>query len=120
MTTEKSMLNLPAALKLFGAKSLDSLPSQNNTSSNKIALTYWTRSAAQDNVDALVKMGDYYLDGIGSPAGRPQPSKAAACYQSAASTHVSALSMWNLGWMHETGVGVKKVRVLGDGQWTRP
>ena len=78
---------------------------------DRLALTFWTRSAAQDNVDALVKMGDAYLGGRGvMPSGVPQPQKAAACYQTAAGTHVSALAMHNLGWMHENGIGVAKVR----------
>ncbi|KAI9609333.1 hypothetical protein H4Q26_007283 [Puccinia striiformis f. sp. tritici PST-130] len=73
---------------------------------DRLALTYWTRSAAQDNIDALVKMGDYYLDGFGTSSGLPQPEKAAACYQTATNTHLSAMAMWNLGWMHENGAGV--------------
>jgi SEL1 protein len=74
----------------------------------RLALMFWTRSAAQDNVDALVKMGDYYLKGLGVPSGIPQPEKAAACYGSAASTQVSSLAMHNLGWMHENGIGVSQ------------
>ncbi|GAA6051264.1 hypothetical protein JCM3770_006785 [Rhodotorula araucariae] len=73
---------------------------------DRLALTYWTRSAAQDNVDALVKTGDYYFSGIGTEDGVPQREKAAGCYQSAATTRFSAMAMWNLGWMHETGQGV--------------
>ena len=72
----------------------------------RLALIFWTRSAAQDNFDSLVKMGDYYLKGLGIPSGIPQPEKAAACYASAANTHVSSLAMHNLGWMHENGIGV--------------
>lgn len=68
-------------------------------------------------------MGDYYLKGKGittslpAPASPeadkeavllPQPEKAAACYASAANTHVSALAMHNLGWMHELGLGVSQ------------
>jgi putative hemolysin len=34
-------------------------------------VAYWTRSAAQDNVDALVKMGDYYYAGLGTEDGVP-------------------------------------------------
>lgn len=79
-----------------------------SNSTDRLALTYWTRSAAQDNIDALVKMGDYYLHGYGSLAGVPQPEKAAACYQTATNTHLSAMSMWNLGWMHENGIGVSQ------------
>jgi SEL1 protein len=75
---------------------------------DRLALTYWTRSAAQDNIDALVKMGDYYLDGFGTSSGQPQPDKAAACYQTATNTHLSAMAMWNLGWMHENGIGVSQ------------
>jgi SEL1 protein len=53
-------------------------------------------------------VGDYYLKGLGIPAGVPQPQKAAACYQSAAGTRTSALAMHNLGWMHENGIGIAK------------
>ncbi|GAA6007079.1 hypothetical protein JCM11491_001501 [Sporobolomyces phaffii] len=89
---------------------LDS-PRRGSNETDRIALTYWTRSAAQDNVDALVKLGDYYFDGIGTTAGGggeggPQYDKAAALYQSAATSRLSAIAMWNLGWMHETGTGV--------------
>jgi SEL1 protein len=68
-----------------------------------LALIYWTRSAEQKNVDSMVKMGDYYLQGFGTT---PDHEKAAACYQAAAETLRSAQSMWNLGWMHENGIGV--------------
>lgn len=74
-------------------------------------MTQWTRSAAQRNVDALVKVGDYYYHGLGvsedSEATRLE--KAARYYQSAADTQMSALAMWNLGWMYENGVGVPQV-----------
>lgn len=74
----------------------------------RLALTQWTRSAAQRNVDALVKVGDYYYHGLGVP---DEPAsiryeKAAGYYLSAADTQMSALAMWNLGWMYENGVGV--------------
>ncbi|GAA5849904.1 hypothetical protein JCM8547_000949 [Rhodosporidiobolus lusitaniae] len=88
---------------------LDSLapfPSPSSNQLDRLALTYWTRSAAQDNVDALVKMGDYYYAGIGTDNGLPQMEKAAGCYQSAATSRFSAMAMWSLGWMHETGKGV--------------
>ncbi|KAH8926050.1 HCP-like protein [Atractiella rhizophila] len=82
------------------------LPVSEN-SSDRLAMSYWTRSAGQDNVDALVKMGDYYYAGVGN-GGEPQYEQAAACYQSAAATSLSALALWNLGWMHENGLGVAK------------
>lgn len=74
----------------------------------RLALTQWTRSAAQRNIDALVKVGDYYYHGLGVPD-EPEKirwEKAAGYYQSAVETQMSALAMWNLGWMYENGVGV--------------
>ncbi|KAF2197325.1 HCP-like protein [Delitschia confertaspora ATCC 74209] len=70
-----------------------------------LALIYWTRSAEQKNVDSMVKLGDYYLEGLGT---RPDQEKAAACYQAAAETLQSAQAMWNLGWMHENGIGIEQ------------
>jgi len=73
-----------------------------------MALVYWTRSANQGDVDARVKMGDYYFNGIGTEVDH---KKATACYQVAAEVELSAMAMWNLGWMHENGVGVTKVTI---------
>ncbi|KAK7624171.1 hypothetical protein IWX50DRAFT_44516 [Phyllosticta citricarpa] len=70
---------------------------------SSLALVYWTRSAKQSNIDSMVKMGDYYLDGLGTA---PDQDKAAACYQAAAETMQSAQALWNLGWMHENGIGL--------------
>ena len=70
-----------------------------------LALIYWTRSARQSNIDSLVKMGDYYIDGLGTTISM---ENAAACYQAAAETLQSAQAMWNLGWMHENGVGIEQ------------
>ena len=70
-----------------------------------LALIYWTRSAKQQNIDSMVKMGDYYLGGYGVGA---DMEKAATCYQTAAETHQSAQALWNLGWIHENGLGVEQ------------
>lgn len=70
-----------------------------------LALIFWTRSAKQQNIDSLVKMGDYYLNGIGTPL---SSENAAACYLAAADTLQSAQAMWNLGWMHENGIGIEQ------------
>ncbi|EMC98675.1 hypothetical protein BAUCODRAFT_377611 [Baudoinia panamericana UAMH 10762] len=70
-----------------------------------LALTYWTRSAKQQNIDSLVKMGDYYLAGLGTVI---SAENAAACYQAAAESMQSAQAMWNLGWMHENGIGIEQ------------
>jgi SEL1 protein len=68
-----------------------------------LALVHWTRSAKQHNIDSLVKAGDYYLAGLGAVA---SPENAAACYQAAGESLQSAQALWNLGWMHENGVGI--------------
>jgi SEL1 protein len=77
----------------------------------RLALTQWTRSAAQTNVDALVKVADYYYHGLGVSESdeKTRLEKAARYYQSAANTQMSALAMWNLGWMYENGIGVPQV-----------
>jgi SEL1 protein len=67
-----------------------------------IAFLYWARSARQFNIDSLIKLGDYWLLGIGVNSDH---DKAAACYQTAAETLQSAQALWNLGWMHENGIG---------------
>jgi SEL1 protein len=77
----------------------------------RLALTQWTRAAGQRNIDALVKVGDYYYQGLGvsdDESERSRLEKAVSYYQSAADTHQSALAMWNLGWMYENGVGVQQ------------
>ncbi|GAB7364738.1 hypothetical protein MBLNU230_g5536t1 [Neophaeotheca triangularis] len=68
-----------------------------------LALTYWTRSSKQSNIDSQVKVGDYYLSGLGAPTSF---ENAASCYQAAAESMLSAQAMWNLGWMHENGIGI--------------
>jgi SEL1 protein len=68
-----------------------------------LALIYWTRSSRQQNFDSTVKVGDYYLAGLGTDQ---DDEKASACYNTAAESHVSAQALWNLGWMHENGIGV--------------
>lgn len=70
-----------------------------------LALLYWTRSAEQRNIDSMVKLGDYYLQGLGTD---PDDEKAAACYTAAAETMMSAQALWNLGWMHENGIGIEQ------------
>ena len=68
-----------------------------------LALIFWTRSSRQNNIDALVKMGDYYLYGIGTDA---DVDKAVQCYTGASEYHQSAQALYNIGWMHEHGVGL--------------
>ncbi|KAG8849983.1 ERAD-associated protein [Tulasnella sp. 330] len=83
------------------------IPTPSNDTA-RLALTQWIRSAAQRNVDALVKVGDYYYHGIGvseDESREIQLEKAFGYYQGAVETQISALAMWNLGWMYEHGAG---------------
>ncbi|KAG6320154.1 hypothetical protein E4U22_003679 [Claviceps purpurea] len=70
-----------------------------------LALIHWTRSSRQTNVDSLVKMGDYYYYGIGTPR---DVSKAVQCYTGASEYSQSAQALFNLGWMHENGIGLEQ------------
>jgi len=70
-----------------------------------LALVQWTRSSRQSNIDSMVKMGDYYYYGIGT---EKDISKAVQCYTSASDHSQSAQALYNLGWMHEHGVGLKQ------------
>ncbi|KAM0335305.1 hypothetical protein ACHAQA_000350 [Verticillium albo-atrum] len=69
----------------------------------RLALMYWTRSSRQSNVDSQVKMGDYYYYGVGTEL---DISKAVQCYTGASDYSQSAQALWNLGWMHEHGIGL--------------
>lgn len=82
----------------------------NRTAQN--ALLYWTRSAAQGDTDAMVKLGDFYFNGWGvdEPAHLRQ-EKAAGYYQAAIDSH-SSIAMWNIGWMYENGMGVPQVQSI--------
>ncbi|KOS19164.1 Protein sel-1 -like protein 1 [Escovopsis weberi] len=68
-----------------------------------LALIYWTRAARQSNIDALVKMGDYYFYGVGTER---DIGKAVQCYTGASDYSQSAQALFNLGWMHENGIGL--------------
>ena len=58
-----------------------------------------------------MKVGDYYYHGLGVPDEEQSMrlEKAVGYYKAAADTQMSALAMWNLGWMYENGVGLPQV-----------
>jgi SEL1 protein len=93
---QKSVLTLPSISPFHK-------PRPRLLDNSALALIYWTRSSKQANTDSLVKMGDYYLYGIGTEA---DMEKAASCYTAACEYHQSAQALYNLGWMHENGVGL--------------
>ncbi|CAK7263476.1 ERAD-associated protein [Sporothrix epigloea] len=99
-----ALATLSSYLSLFSLYGSASSTIKNGLLDNpSLGLIHFTRSSRQSNVDALVKMGDYYLYGIGT---EPSIEKAVQCYTGASEYHQSAQALYNLGWMHENGVGL--------------
>jgi len=94
----QSSLNLPGWM-------VGQVPKTGLLDNPSLGLVEWTRSSRQGNIDSLVKMGDYYLNGIGTPS---DVDKAVSCYQGGADYHQSGQALFNLGWMHENGVGLNQ------------
>ncbi|KAL4002881.1 Sel1 repeat family protein [Acanthocheilonema viteae] len=69
------------------------------------ALLHWQRSANQDYAYARIKLGDYYYYGYGTPV---DYEMAATQYKIASDRHQAAQAMFNLGYMHEQGLGINK------------
>ncbi|KAJ8936610.1 hypothetical protein NQ314_012225 [Rhamnusium bicolor] len=67
------------------------------------ALLYWGRAAAQGYSAAQVKLGDYYYYGLGTPV---DYETAATHYRLASDQQHNAQAMFNLGYMHEQGLGM--------------
>ncbi|KAG8856186.1 ERAD-associated protein [Serendipita sp. 411] len=72
------------------------------------ALMYWTRSAAQGDLDAMVKLGDLHYHGIGVDEPPILRQEKAAGYYHAAIDSFSTIAMWNVGWMYENGIGAQR------------
>ncbi|BEI90946.1 uncharacterized protein CcaverHIS019_0310160 [Cutaneotrichosporon cavernicola] len=78
-------------------------------------LMLWTRSAAQGNADAMVMVGDSYytgayLDSSTDPnvtESLPDYPRAFGYYQTASEKH-NPMAYWNLGYMYENGLGVRR------------
>ena len=71
----------------------------------KRALVYWTRSAAQGYSAARVRLGDYYYYGWGTDR---DFETAALHYRIASDQQNNAQAMFNLGYMHELGHGMRQ------------
>lgn len=71
----------------------------------KRALVYWTRAAAQGYSAARVRLGDYYYYGWGTEV---DFETAAYHYRIASEQQNNAQAMFNLGYMHELGHGMKQ------------
>lgn len=70
------------------------------------ALQYLGRAAAQGYAPARVRLGDYFYYGWGTDV---DFSAAAVHYRIASDQLHSAQAMFNLGFMHEQGLGMKQV-----------
>jgi len=70
------------------------------------ALQYLGRAAAQGYAPARVRLGDYFYYGWGTEV---DFSTAAVHYRIASDQLHSAQAMFNLGFMHEQGLGMKQV-----------
>lgn len=71
----------------------------------KRALVYWTRAAAQGYSAARVRLGDYYYYGLGTDQ---DYETAAFHYRIASEQQNNAQAMFNLGYMHELGHGMRQ------------
>lgn len=106
-----SLSSLVPAISAGLSTGLSTASSMMNDAS--LALTMWARSASQDNSDSILKLGDYHHFGLGLSPPHPDYEKSASCYMRAAdgipgAQPASAQAMWNLGWMHENGVGMEQ------------
>nr|XP_023012309.1 protein sel-1 homolog 1 isoform X1 [Leptinotarsa decemlineata] len=69
------------------------------------ALLYWGRAASQGYSPAQVKLGDYYYYGLGTPV---DYETAATHYRTASDQQHNAQALFNLGYMHEQGLGMER------------
>uniref|UniRef100_A0A6P7G3Y7 Protein sel-1 homolog 1 n=1 Tax=Diabrotica virgifera virgifera TaxID=50390 RepID=A0A6P7G3Y7_DIAVI len=67
------------------------------------ALLYWSRAASQGYSAAQVKLGDYYYYGMGTSI---DYETAAIHYRLASDQQHNAQATFNLGYMHEQGLGM--------------
>merc|ERR1719223_1787573 len=66
------------------------------------AFVNWRRAATQGFGGARLKLGDYYYYGQGT---EEDPNEAAEQYQLASDAETNAQALFNLGYMHEVGIG---------------
>ncbi|KAG8449011.1 hypothetical protein GDO86_015902 [Hymenochirus boettgeri] len=69
------------------------------------ALLHWNRAASQGYTVARIKLGDYHFYGYGTDV---DYETAFIHYRLASEQQHSAQAMFNLGYMHEKGLGIKQ------------
>lgn len=77
----------------------------NKQEAYKRALVYWNRAALQGYHLARLKLGDYYYYGLGTSVDYQQ---AASHYKYATDIAHNPQAMFNLAYMHEQGLGLKR------------
>lgn len=121
LDTQTSVISLPPLPIPIFANPLEPLQGSRRSrllTNARLAQVYYTRSAHQSNIDSLIKAGDYHRLNIGTPtypvSPPVHPNKTAApthldamyaAYSTAADHPNAAQALWNMGWMHEYGVG---------------
>ncbi|CAF4702676.1 unnamed protein product, partial [Rotaria sp. Silwood2] len=91
---------------------LDQMPNQliniydNKEEQYRRALIYWNRAAIQGFHTARVKLGDYFYYGYGT---EQNYEAAATHYKYASDQSQNPQAMFNLAYMHEKGLGLKRV-----------
>uniref|UniRef100_A0A3P9HTU6 Protein sel-1 homolog 1 n=1 Tax=Oryzias latipes TaxID=8090 RepID=A0A3P9HTU6_ORYLA len=96
---EVAQSNVAFLLEQKGAKMF----SENETYPR--ALLHWTRAAAQGYTVARIKLGDYHFYGFGTDV---DYETAVIHYRLASEQQNGAQAMFNLGYMHEKGLGIKR------------
>nr|CDS21560.1 protein sel 1 1 [Echinococcus granulosus] len=71
----------------------------------KRAFVYWKRSSAQGSSTSRVRLGDYHFYGLGTEVNYEQAIQE---YRFASDVLRNAQAMFNLGYMHEHGLGFKR------------
>ncbi|XP_065198880.1 protein sel-1 homolog 1-like [Sycon ciliatum] len=69
------------------------------------AILHWSRAAVQGAAAARVRLGDYHYYGLGTEV---DFENAALHYRVASENQQNAQAMFNLGFMHENGIGMKQ------------
>lgn len=78
---------------------------ENPTSLRRRALFVWSLAAEHGDVNSIIRLGDYFYYGWGLE--QAEPITAAAYYHKAIEKK-SSLAAYNLGYLHERGIGVPR------------
>ncbi|KHJ40822.1 ribosomal protein S5 domain protein [Trichuris suis] len=92
-------------MEAYNAYQNGEVPFQNEDERNQRALLLWDRAANQGSSFARVKVADYHYYGKGTPV---DYEEAVANYKVASELQRNAQAMFNLGYMHEQGIGIRR------------